>query len=55
MQELRSYLGIHEDRELRVLVSPQIPDFSVNLNEGTGTGLRKQSGYTDDGKAETGK
>ena len=33
MQELRSYLGIHEDRELRVLVSPQIPDFSVNLNE----------------------
>ena len=32
-QELRSYLGIHEDRELRVLVSPQIPDFSVNLNE----------------------
>ena len=33
MQELRSYLGIHEDRELRVLVSPQVPDFSVNLNE----------------------
>ena len=33
MQELRSYLGIHEDRDLRVLVSPQVPDFSVNLNE----------------------
>ena len=29
MQELRSYLGIHEDRDLRVLVSPQVPDFSV--------------------------
>ena len=33
MLDLRSYLCIHEDRELRVLVSPQIPDFSVNLNE----------------------
>ena len=33
MQELRSYLGIQEDRELRVRISPQVPDFSVNLNE----------------------
>lgn len=33
MQELRSYLGIHEDRDLRVVSGPQVPDFSVNLNE----------------------
>ena len=55
MQELRSYLGIHEDRELRVLVSPQVPDFSVNLNEALVFSLRKQSGHTDDGKTQTGK
>lgn len=33
MQELRSYLGIQEDCELRVNVSPRVPDFSINLNE----------------------
>ena len=33
MQELRSYLGIQEEREIRVRVSSRIPDFSINLNE----------------------
>lgn len=33
MQELRSYLGIQEDRELRVRINSQVPDFSVNLDE----------------------
>ena len=33
MQELRSYLGIKEDEELRVNVSPQMPAFNVNPNE----------------------
>lgn len=33
MQELRSYLGIQEDRELRVHINSQVPDFSVNLDE----------------------
>ena len=31
--ELRSYLGIQEDRELRVCINSQVPDFSVNLDE----------------------
>lgn len=33
MQELRSYLGVREDTELRVNVSDRVPDFSVNLEE----------------------
>ncbi len=33
MQELRSYLGIQEEREIRVRVSSRIPNFSINLNE----------------------
>ena len=33
MQELRSYLGIQEDRELRVRINSQGPDFRVNLDE----------------------
>lgn len=33
MQELRSYLGIQEDTELRVNVSDHVPDFNINLEE----------------------
>lgn len=33
MQELRSYLGIREEKEIRVRISSEVPDFSVNLNE----------------------
>ncbi|NDW13582.1 TolC family protein [Bacteroides sp. 214] len=33
MQNLRSYLGIQDDVELKVLVDEQVPDFIVNLPE----------------------
>lgn len=33
MQELRSYLGIKDEEELRVVLNGQIPNFDVNLNE----------------------
>jgi outer membrane protein TolC len=33
MQALRSYLGIKDDRELRVVISPDVPEFTVRLDE----------------------
>ena len=33
MQELRSYLGIQSDEELKVKVNDHVPDFSVELHE----------------------
>lgn len=33
MQELRSYLGIQNDEELKVKVSDHVPDFSIELHE----------------------
>lgn len=33
MQELRSYLGIQEDRDIHVGFTPDVPDFNVNINE----------------------
>ena len=33
MQELRSYLGIQSDEELKVKINDHVPDFSVELHE----------------------
>ena len=54
MQELRSYLGIQEDQELRVHINSQVPDFSVNLDEALALAY-ETVGYTDDETKKTGK
>ena len=40
MQELRSYLGIQEDRELRVRINSQVPDFSAVARARANAGLK---------------
>ena len=54
MQELRSYLGIQSDEELKVKINDHVPDFSVTARSLI-TGQRKQSGNTKHDTPETGE